>query len=460
MSEAEPTPPSGSSLFARLGWAVKDKLLGRGDEERSSDAVKLLHSEDLHKWERFPRCQDFEGITYGQYRAEAYQLERRRRSVASLIAAIREVETLDTDEIVEYDFDYVEVPRRGLSRRPVRLPLPQAPRPGTAAESSDGTIADGSLEVEPGWRRQSIRVSYSGASRLANAERIEELRRTLTAMTDEQRATIEEVAASRYAHPVLFISHRWESETHPDPTGSQLRKLRALKDCFIVYDYSSFPQRPRSDQEEADFKQILGSMDELIRRVVVLEAPDYLARGWCLYEYIVSSLRQTTVCDEMQDGRFVTLRDWASTDPPIALSFRASFESQQQNYINDRILAAMNDVLPLYEEAAFQFEDDRAVVTELLIEHLVRTLPPTKHHQDYLGEWQTQAWNAERLRPFFSGKGEVPRFASGIGIRRFEAAVPSTVEEAVERRYEIKRYGFLARLNPLDSLGRAWFDRE
>src|SRR6188474_3539136 len=152
MSEAEPTPPSGSSLLARLGWAAKDTLLGRGDEERASDAVKLVHSEDLHKWERFPRCQDFEGITYGEYRSEAYQLERRRRTVASFIDAIKEVDTLDTDEIVEYDVDQVEVPRRGLLRRTARLPLPQTPRPGTSVESSAGSITEDALEVETGWR--------------------------------------------------------------------------------------------------------------------------------------------------------------------------------------------------------------------------------------------------------------------------------------------------------------------
>ena len=126
-----------------------------------------------------------------------------------------------------------------------------------------------------------------------------------------------------------------------------------------------------------------------------------------MYEYILASLRQTTVCDELQDERFATLRDWASTQPPIPLSFSDSFESQQQNYINERILAALNDVLPLYPQAEFQSEDDRAIVTELLIEHL-QPLPPIKHSQHYFGEWETQAWSAERLRPFFAGKGNVP----------------------------------------------------
>ena len=309
--------------------------------------------------------------------------------------------------------------------------------------------------MEKGWRRQSIRLTYRGASRLVHAERIEDLEHRLEAMTDEQRRTVEEVTASRFTHPVLFISHRWESEAHPDPEGSQLRKLRALKDCFIVYDYSSFPQQPRSDQEEADFRTILGSMGELIRSVVILEAPDYLQRGWCLYEYIVSSLHRTTVCDEVQDGRFVTLRDWATTDPPLALSFRDSFESQQQNFINERILdAVLNDVVPLYMKAAFQYEDDRAIVTELLMEHLARTLPPTKHSQEYVGEWKTNSWSVERLRPFFAGTGELPSFESGVGIKRFESSVPSNLQDAVGRRYEVKGYGLLDLLDPLDSLGR------
>jgi hypothetical protein len=115
----------------------------------------------------------------------------------------------------------------------------------------------------------------------------------------------------------------------------------------------------------------------------------------------------------------------------------------------------LNDVLPLYTEAEFQYEDDRAVVTELLMEHLVRTLPPTKESQEYLGEWKTNTWSVERLRPFFSGKGELPGFESGVGIQRFETSVPSNLQEAVNRRYEIKRYGLLDLLNPLDSLRRA-----
>jgi len=428
-------------------------LFGRGDDERAYDAVKLVHSEDLHEWDRFPRCQEFEGITYGQYRTGAYELERRRRTVANLVNAIRELDKIDTDQIVEYQSEVIEVPRRALLRRSVRVPLPEAPRPGASVETSAGSIEEGSVEVCRRWRRQWVQLTYRDASRRVNAERIEELKHRLEAMSDQQRRTIEEVTTSRYAHPVLFVSHRWENEAHPDPTGSQLRKLRRLKDCFIIYDYTSFPQLPRSDQEDADFKQILGSMDDFVRRVIVLEGPDYLTRGWCVYEYIVASLRSSTVCDEVQDGRFVGLRDWASTVPPVTLSFRDSFESQQQNFINERILAAVDDLLQIYGEARFKNDYDRDVVTALLIDHLKETLPSIKESQQG-GEWKTTFWSDDKLAPIFSGEGKRPRLEAGIGIRPFDTAVPSTLQVAVNCRYEIKRPDLLALLNPWDSLYR------
>jgi hypothetical protein len=427
-------------------------FLGRGDEERAYDAVKLVHSEDLRKWDRFPRCQEFVGITYGQYRTEAYELERRRRTVAGLIKAMRELAELDTDELVEWS-DVVEVPR-GAFRRTVRLPLPEAPRPGGSVESSAGRINGGQLEVEARWRRRWIHLTYRDAARRVNAERIEELRHRLDAMSDLERQTIEEVTTSRYAQPVLFISHRWEHEDHPDPSGSQLQKLRALNDCFIIYDYTSFPQPPRSDQAEADFKQILDSMDQFVRNVVVIETPDYLTRGWCVYEYIVASLRRSTVCDEVQDRRFVTLRDWASTAPPVALSFRDSFESQQQNFINERVLEAVREVVQIYEQARFKNDYDREVVTGLLVDHLKRTLPPMKESQQYFGEWKTTSWSDERLSAVLSGEGELPRLEAGIGIKKFDTAVPATLQDSVERRYEIKSYDVSALLNPMDSLFR------
>jgi hypothetical protein len=454
VSASEPPPPSGSSLLARLGWAVKDRLFGRGDEQRAFDAVKLVHADDLRRWERFPRCQEFDGITYGHYRAEVRRLELVRRSVASLIQAGEELEHLDTDAVVEDQSETVEIPRRALLRRTVRRPLPSAPRPGTWVEPSEGVVHGDTLEVDAGWRRSWVVLSYKGPSRVVHAEQIDELRRTLAAMSAEQRAAIDEVATSRYRQPVLFISHRWENEDNPDRDGSQLRQLQALEDCFIVYDYTSFPQAPRTESEQADFEEILGAMDELVNNVVILDAPDYLTRGWCVYEYVVASLRGATVCDEVGDERFVALRDWAGTPPPVTLAFRDSNESQQQNYISEQLLHALNEVLPLYRAAEFQTQRDQDIVSRLLLDHLKSRLAPIKESQEHFGEWKTTHWTDEMLEPFFAGRGEVPSLESAIAIRRFRSSVPSTIEDAVQRRYKIERFPLWQLLNPLDTIIR------
>ena len=83
-------------------------------------------------------------------------------------------------------------------------------------------------------------------------------------MTQDEENQVRAVRESRFAHPVLFVSHRWESEGHPDPGGQQLARLQKLRDCFIIYDYSSFPQEPRSRAEEDEFEQILAAMDGLM----------------------------------------------------------------------------------------------------------------------------------------------------------------------------------------------------
>jgi hypothetical protein len=57
--------------------------------------------------------------------------------------------------------------------------------------------------------------------------------------------------------------------------------------------------------------------------------------------------------------------------------------------------------------------------------------------------------------PLFRGEAEVPQLQSGVAIRRFRTSVPSTLAAAVSRRYEIKQYPWLQRVNPVDGLTRA-----
>lgn len=47
-------------------------------------------------------------------------------------------------------------------------------------------------------------------------------------------------------------------------------------------------------------------MTRLLRNVVILKSDDYAARGWCLFEYIVATMAQTIVCDELQHPKLVS----------------------------------------------------------------------------------------------------------------------------------------------------------
>lgn len=421
-------------------------------ESEAWDAVKLVHADDLQEWDVFKRCQDFTGISYGQYRAEARQLKRRRKSVAPLLRAREELVALDHGGTVEYDSELVDVPR-SLFGKTVRVPLKGACRPGTSVRTDVGTVSDGFLEAQSGVRSKSTLVTYEGPSNVVHALRIEELQRRLDDISDEERQTVQEVTASRFAHPVLFISHRWEGDDHPDPSGEQLRRLRALKDCFVVYDYSAFPQPPRSEEEQAEFLRLLGVMDDIIRNVVILSGPDYLSRGWCVYEYLVSALRGGVVCDEVRAEPFVVLRDWVATPPPFTAQLRDSLESQQQNFINEQILRSVNGILPIYKAARFRDEHDSTVVKELLLAHLERALPGRKEHQELQPDWRQHAWSRDELVRAFDDEIPVPQLET-LPILRFQTNTPSSLQEAVERRYEVKRLGSLELLNPMSSIAR------
>lgn len=70
--------------------------------------------------------------------------------------------------------------------------------------------------------------------------------------------------------------------------------LKALLGQFRVwYDYSCMPQEPRTPEEESRFEMLLaqlGLIQTLGRTVVVLDGVEqYLSRGWCTYEVLLSN---------------------------------------------------------------------------------------------------------------------------------------------------------------------------
>ena len=190
---------------------------------------------------------------------------------------------------------------------------------------------------------------------------------------------------------------------------SQLERLHTLRNCWIIYDDSSFPQLPRTPAEQASFDQILGSMDELIKNVVILASPDYLTRGWLVFEYLVASLGGSIVCDEVGDPAFAGLRDWFATEAPATANpYRDSWESQQVNHINRMKLSAVNDVLPLYQDSRVPHRARQQRGPALLVRHLKQRLPPRKRPQDYVGEWETVPWTDDDAHAAFRRHPDTP----------------------------------------------------
>ncbi|MFF3243313.1 hypothetical protein ACFYWY_06140 [Streptomyces sp. NPDC002870] len=353
---------------------------------------------------------------------------------------------IDCSEVVEYHEEWVSVPRSAFARR-IRIPLKYELIPETWIETEEGNIVQGALNVTARWWKRTIAVTYKGPSRAVHKDEIDRIRQQLESMTRSERNIVHEVSTSNYSHPVVFISHRWEAEEHPDPSGDQLIRLQALQNCWVIYDYSSFPQLPRSNQEEAEFEQILRSMDELIQNVVILDSPDYLTRGWCVYEYITASLKNATVCDEIQDPALVSLRNWAATKPPFPRNLvRDSLESMQSNYINQMALESVNQVLRRYQVARFKTEHDHSAVTGLLQELLKRKLPVKKTAQPYFGEWVSSSWTDDELSDAFNNELEIPTLES-IRVRPFNVDVPRTITEAVCRKYKIQEMSWGDRFN-------------
>jgi hypothetical protein len=448
--------------------SLANAFLGIGGSATASplDSVKLIHADELRQWDEFKRCQEVEGVSYSEYKARRKHLRRLAKSVAPLLDAQERLGELESDEIVTYATEYLDVPRSVL-RRPKVVPLPREPLPGTWAESTEGQLVRGGLETPAGWRKRFAGVDYKGPSRIAYGDEIGQLKSRLEAMTEDEERILSEVNSSQFADPVLFISHRWESHDHPDPSGGQLQRLKELRDCFIIYDFSSFPQPPRTEQEEEDFQQILLAMDRIIDNVVILAGDDYLTRGWCVYEYILSSLKHTIVCDEVSDPAFISLRDWVATKPPIAQNpWRNSWEAMQENYIDKNVLRLVNQILPVYGDAQFRSEHDHSWVTWMLREFLKQALPSKMEEPNpYLGgEWQSKAWTDDDLAQAFRGEMTIPRLPAGTfdnfaRLKPFDTKVPTALADAVRQEYTINRMSLDEVMNPIASLARGFYRR-
>lgn len=235
--------------------------------------------------------------------------------------------------------------------------------------------------------------------------------------------------------PVLFISHRWESAHHPDPDGKQLKKLKPLKDCFIIYDYVSFPQDTSTPEKYNTQQEVLHQMNLFIDNLVVINGTDYMTRGWCLYEYISAALRHRIVCDEISDPAIMRLRNVVATHPnPPGID---STHREAVNAKNQFVLEAVNKVLPVFGKSEYTKPGDKAIVQHLLIELLRNNLPKKQEYIQYVGEWKTSEWTTAELAAAFVSKLEWEPLQYDPTTPVFEPVVPDSIAKAVTAGYAI-----------------------
>jgi hypothetical protein len=419
-----------------------------GATERPASLVKLVHVADLRTWACLKRYEDHDGITLADYRRRKSAAEAMSQEVAGLAAAEARLTEIDHGAPFVYRKEYIEVPRR-LVPRHLRFNLPVPAHEGTEFDSDEGTVVDGQLRIRASWRRRWTFVRYTCPSQVHYRAEIVKLRNTLETASAIDRWKLNEVRTTRDLHKVIFISHRWDGADHPDPEGRQLARLSVLENCYVIYDYCAFPQDTSTPEGAAALNTVLSGMNEFIHDVAVLAAPDYLERGWCIYEYIVASMRASLVCDEMNDPTFVTLRNLAATRPPVSPRLSGEgMESEIQNAKNNRTLETVNALLPSFGGSKFSVESDRVIVKDLLILELMRMLPSKLEHTPYLG-WTPTRWTKDELLNAFSSKLEWERMQDSLYFKPYEMEVPETLEAAKARGYEVDRM-------PFDRTEMAW----
>ena len=320
-------------------------------------------------------------------------------------------------------------------RRSIAISPPEHPE--TTFDPDIGQVKNGRLIVPLFIKDRSVHVRYLARDRVAAPERIVAAEALLADASEAELEGLRNYLGTPEPDPVLFVSHRWESATHPDPDGRQLEKLKALKDCYVVYDYTSFPQDTTTAEAKCALSQVLDAMDGFIDNLLVLSAPDYMSRGWCLYEYIAGSLVHRIVCDEINDPALVRLRNLVATDPHppgIGSTYR-----EARNAKEELTLEAVNAILPFFGKSGFTVPADRTIVQKLLIQRLCRTLPRKHEYMPYVGEWKTIEWTEEELAAAFKSelKWEALQYDPTIPI--FIPAVPDTVAGAVAASFRIEK---------------------
>ena len=200
------------------------------------------------------------------------------------------------------------------------------------------------------WMRLGAELSHEVCPALEGVERnpgvFPQISKTLSLEELEQTIMYEEVSDKGATPSCLFISHRWATPEHPDPDGTERRRMaeklrrtqtfldyfinpetipnlqlassvwtederRSPKEIFscelewviffflrlqprvlVWYDYMSIPQGS-DDISRSVRRECLADIRPLCQfnPMCAIASDDYSQRGWCVFEYLVSGLR-------------------------------------------------------------------------------------------------------------------------------------------------------------------------
>jgi hypothetical protein len=397
--------------------------------------VKLVHARDLARWKRFPAYEEHTGTTLAQHRAEVKARDDLGSRLWRLIEAKRMVDRADNPSIYRTITASTPWPISLPGRRSLLISPPDYPE--TTFEADIGRVEGRRLVMPLFIRERQVSVRYLAANRVAAADQVASAQAQLSQASEADLDALRTYLGMLEPDPVLFVSHRWESPTHPDPEGRQLEKLKALKDCYLIYDYTSFPQDTATPEAQRALRQVLDAMDGFIDNVLVVSALDYMNRGWCLYEYIAGSLMHRIVCDEVKDPALVRLRNVVATEPnPPGIG---STHREARNAKDEFVLEAVNAILPVFSNGGFTVSADKDIVQNLLIQRLRRTLPRKNEYIPYVGEWKTTEWTEEELAAAFRSELKWDSLQYDPTIPIFAPAVPDTVAGAVAAGFRIEK---------------------
>jgi hypothetical protein len=222
--------------------------------------VKLVHARDLARWKRFPAYEEHTGKTLAHHRAEVKARDDLGSKLWRLIEAKRMVDGADNPSIYRTITASTPWPISLPGRRSVLISPPDYPK--TAFEADIGRVEGRRLVMPLFIRERQVSVRYLAANRVAAADQVASAQAQLSQASEADLDALRTYLGMLEPDPVLFVSHRWESSTHPDPEGRQLEKLKALKDCYLIYDYTSFPQDTATPEAQRALRQVL---DAIIR---------------------------------------------------------------------------------------------------------------------------------------------------------------------------------------------------